>query len=88
MSRGYPPWGAPRIHGELLKLCFHVSERTVSRYLRWPSPSADACKRWTAFLRNHRDAILAMEFFPVPTVTFRSGTFRNCREAFASVPQP
>jgi len=71
MSRENPSWGAPRIHGELLKLGFHVSERTVSRYLRRRSPSHDAAKRWTAFLRNHRDVIAAMDFFTVPTLTFR-----------------
>ena len=71
MSRENPSWGAPRIHGELLKLGFDVSERTVSRYLRRRSPSDDARKRWTAFLRNHRDVIAAMDFFTVPTLTFR-----------------
>jgi len=66
-----PSWGAPRIHGELLKLGFDVSERTVSRYLQRRSPSDDARKRWIAFLHNHRDVIAAMDFFTVPTVTFR-----------------
>ena len=66
-----PSWGAPRIHGELLKLGFDVSERSVSRYLRGRSPSDDARKRWTAFLRNHREVIAAMDFFTVPTLTFR-----------------
>jgi putative transposase len=65
-----PSWGAPRIHGELLKLGFDLSERTVSRYLRRLSPH-DACKRWSAFLRNHREVITAMDFFTVPTLTFR-----------------
>jgi putative transposase len=64
-------WGAPRIHGELLKLGFDISERTVSRYLpRRPVPP-DALKRWLTFLRNHRDAIAAMDLFVVPTATFR-----------------
>ncbi len=66
-----PSWGAPRIHGELLKLGFDVSERSVSRYLRRLSPSNDARKRWITFLRNHRDVIVAMDFFTVPTLTFR-----------------
>jgi putative transposase len=66
-----PSWGAPRIHGELLKLGLDVSERTVSRYLRRRSPSDDARKLWSAFLRNHRDVIAAMDFFTVPTLTFR-----------------
>ena len=64
-------WGAPRIHGELLKLGFDVSERTVSRYLRRLSPPDDARRRWSTFLRNHREAIAAMDFFTVPTLTFR-----------------
>jgi hypothetical protein len=66
-----PSWGAPRIHGELLKLGFDISERTVSRYLRRLSPRAAARKRWAAFLRNHREVIVAMDFFTVPTLTFR-----------------
>jgi transposase InsO family protein len=64
-------WGAPRIHGELLKLGFNVSERTVSRYLRRMSPPSNAGRLWAAFLRNHREVIAAMDFFTVPTVTFR-----------------
>jgi transposase InsO family protein len=64
-------WGAPRIHGELLALGFTVSERTVSRYLPRKPAGSDAVKRWLTFLRNHREAIAAMDFFVVPTVTFR-----------------
>jgi transposase InsO family protein len=64
-------WGAPRIHGELLKLGFDISERTVSRYLGRLSPPNDARKLWSAFLCNHRELITAMDFFTVPTLTFR-----------------
>jgi transposase InsO family protein len=64
-------WGAPRVHGELLKLGFDVSECTVSRYLRRLYPREQARKLWAAFLRNHRDVIVAMDFFTVPTLTFR-----------------
>jgi hypothetical protein len=72
MSRENPSWGAPRIHGELLKLGFDVSERTVSRYLARRLPrEGDAAKNWLAFLRNHREAIAALDFFTVPTITFR-----------------
>jgi putative transposase len=53
-------WGAPRVHGELLKLGFDVSERTVSRYLRRLYPREQARKLWAAFLRNHREVIVAM----------------------------
>jgi len=66
-----PLRGAPRIHGELLKLGFEVSERTVSRYLRHLSPPDNARQSWSAFLHNHREAIAAMDFFTVPSLTFR-----------------
>jgi transposase InsO family protein len=65
-----PTWGAPRIHGELLKLGFVLSERTVSRWLRRANHDPDPARRWLAFLRNHREAIAAMDFFTVPTLTF------------------
>jgi putative transposase len=65
-----PTWGAPRIHGELLKLGFQVSEPTVSRWLRRAPRSPDIGQRWLSFLRNHREAIAAMDFFTVPTLTF------------------
>lgn len=64
-------WGAPKIHGELQKLGFVVSERTVARYLRSIQRRGDPGKRWLAFLRNHREAIVALDFFTVPTATFR-----------------
>ena len=63
MAAENPTWGAPRIHGELLKLGLEVSERTVSRYLAQVGRHADAGKRWRIFLRNHREAIAAMDFF-------------------------
>ena len=64
-------WGAPRIHGELLKLGFDLSEPTVSRWVRRAPRPLDPGKRWLTFLRNHREAIAAMDFFTVPTLTFR-----------------
>ncbi len=64
-------WGAPRIHGELLCLGFEVSERSVSRYLRALPRAPRAGQTWTTFLRNHRSGIAAMDFFSVPTATFR-----------------
>ena len=63
-------WGVPRIHGELLKLGFDVSERSVSRWIRRAPRDPDPVKRWLTFLRNHREAIAAMDFFTVPTLTF------------------
>jgi hypothetical protein len=63
-------WGAPRIHGELLMLGFDVSERTVSRWMKRAPRDPEPAKRWLAFLRNHREAIAAMDFFTVPTINF------------------
>jgi len=65
-----PTWGAPRIHGELLMLGFELSETTVTRWMRRAPRVPEPGKRWLAFLRNHREAIAAMDFFTVPTVTF------------------
>jgi len=68
MQRENLTWGAPRIHGELLKLGYDVCEATVSNYMRRrrkpPSQS------WRTFLANHREAIAAIDFFTVPTLTF------------------
>ena len=63
-------WGAPRIHGELLMFGFDVSERTISRWMKRAPRDPQPAKRWLAFLRNHREAIAAMDFFTVPTATF------------------
>jgi hypothetical protein len=65
-------WGAPKIHGELLKLGFNISERTVARYLRGLQPRpGNPDQRWKAFLANHREVIVAFDFFTVPTLTFK-----------------
>jgi len=66
-----PGWGAPRIHGELLKLGLDVSERTVSRYMPKRPPSEDQLRKWKVFLKLHAQGIAAMDFFTVPTVTFK-----------------
>src|SRR5262249_23859883 len=66
-----PTWGAPRIHGELLMLGFDISERSVSRWMKRAPRDPELAQRWLAFLRNHREAIAAMDFFTVPTVTFQ-----------------
>ncbi len=71
MAGENPTWGAPRIHGELLKLGFDISERTVSRYLPCGRSGREVIREWVTFLRNHREAVAAMDFFTVPTVTFR-----------------
>src|SRR5487761_1542649 len=70
MVRENPTWGAPRIHGELLMPGFDVSERTISRWMRRAPRDPEPAKRWLAFLRNHREAIAAVDFFTVPTITF------------------
>src|SRR2546430_2298156 len=68
-SRANPLGGAPRIHGELLKLGLTVSQATVSKYMlrprRPPSPA------WRTFLKNHAKDLIALDFFTVPTATFR-----------------
>src|SRR5262252_5993676 len=73
MKSDNPPWGAPRIHGELLQLGFDVSEPTVSRYLQRLRRYPDKAKmqRWLAFLQNHRELMVAFDFFTVPTLSFR-----------------
>ena len=65
-----PTWGAPRIHGELKMLGFEISERTVLNWMRKSPRNPEPVKRWATFLTNHREAIAAMDFFTVPTVTF------------------
>ncbi len=66
-----PDWGAPKIHGEIQKLGLAVSERTVARYLRRIRRRGDPAKPWLTFLRNHREVTVALDFFTVPTVTFK-----------------
>jgi len=71
MAEENSEWGAPRIHGELEKLGFVVSERTVSRYLQALGEDRHRGQDWITFLNNHRDVLAAMDFFTVPTATFR-----------------
>jgi len=69
MSRANPLWGAPRIHGELLKLGVTVSQATVSKYMLRPRrPPSQA---WRTFLKNHAKELISLDFFRVPTATFR-----------------
>ncbi|HEV2493373.1 MAG TPA: integrase core domain-containing protein [Terriglobia bacterium] len=69
MSLANPLWGAPRIHGELLKLGIDLSQATVARYMvRTRRPPSQT---WRAFLNNHVTQLVATDFFAVPTVTFR-----------------
>jgi putative transposase len=69
MSTANPLWGAPRIHGELLRLGIAVSQSTVAKYMRrhLRPPS----QTWRTFLTNHASQIMAADLFVVPTVTCR-----------------
>jgi transposase InsO family protein len=68
MSKENPLWGAPRIHGELLMLGLQVAQSTVSKYMtRHRNPPSQS---WKTFLRNHADAVAAIDMCVVPTVTF------------------
>jgi transposase InsO family protein len=68
MSRENPLWGASRIHGELLMLGFEVAQSTVSKYIvRGQNPPSQT---WKTFLRNHAQAIAAIDMCVVPTLTF------------------
>src|ERR1700751_3755061 len=69
MSRDNPLWGAPKIHGELLKLGIDISESTVSKYLvrHRGSPS----QSWRTFLQNHVKDLVSVDFFTVPTIRFQ-----------------
>jgi transposase InsO family protein len=69
MATGNPTWGAPRIHGELLKLGFTVSERTVSRWM--PKKNGKPSQTWMAFLRNNVGQMVSVDFFTVPTIQLR-----------------
>ncbi|HUI41248.1 MAG TPA: integrase core domain-containing protein, partial [Terriglobia bacterium] len=69
MAAANPLWGAPRLHGELLKLGIHISERTVSRLL--PGRRRPPSQTWKAFLDNHLSQLVSIDFFTVPTATFR-----------------
>jgi len=62
-------WGAPRVHGELLKLGIDISERTVSRWM--PRRRKPPSQTWRTFLDNHIGELVSIDFFTVPTATFR-----------------
>ena len=69
MSRANPLWGAPHIHGELLKLGFEVAQSTVARYMR--HLSRPPSQGWRTFLSNHADGIAAVDLFVRPTIAFQ-----------------
>jgi putative transposase len=70
MANENPLWGAPRIHGELLKLGFDISEATVQRYMP-KRQHRTTRQRWKTFLKNHSAQIVSVDFLVVPTITFR-----------------
>jgi hypothetical protein len=69
MSTANPLWGAPRIHGELLKLGIEIGQTAVSKYMvRHRKPPS---QNWQTFLENHAKEIVSIDLFTVPTATFR-----------------
>jgi transposase InsO family protein len=69
MSQENPLWGAPRIHGELRKLGIEVAQSTVAKYLH--RPRKPPSQTWRTFLTNHVEQMASIDFFLVPTATFR-----------------
>ena len=70
MSLANPLWGAPRIHGELLKLGIAIGQTSVAKYMTRGRRGAPS-QGWRTFLRNHADGIAAIDLFVVPTISFR-----------------
>jgi hypothetical protein len=69
MSSANPRWGAPRLHGELLKLGIRLAQATVAKYMvRHRKPPSQT---WRTFLENHAKELVSTDFFVVPTATFR-----------------
>jgi hypothetical protein len=69
MCRENPGWGAPRIHGELLKLGIDIGESSVSKYMvRSRRPPSQT---WRTFLENHAQQLVSIDFFTVPTLRFQ-----------------
>jgi hypothetical protein len=69
MCRENPSWGAPRIHGELLKLGLDIGESSVSKYMvRCRKPPSQT---WRTFLENHARQLVSIDFFTVPTIRFQ-----------------
>ena len=69
LSRNNPRWGAPRIHGELLKLGIEITEPTVAQYMiRHRKPPSQT---WRTFLQNHVTSLVSVDFFTIPTIRFQ-----------------
>jgi putative transposase len=69
MSLANPRWGAPRIHGELLKLGFDLSQASVAKYM--VRPRKPPSQTWRTFLKNHARNFVSVDFFVVPTIAFQ-----------------
>jgi transposase InsO family protein len=69
MSQDNPLWGAPRIHGELLKLGIDIGETSVSKYMR--RRRRPPSQTWRTFLENHMKSMVSVDFFTVPTIRFQ-----------------
>ena len=65
-----PQWGIPRIHGELLKLGYDISQATVWRYVPKKNGNSNG-QRWKTFLKNHASEIISIDYFSVPTINFK-----------------
>jgi transposase InsO family protein len=70
MAEDNPQWGIPRIHGEILKLGFDISESTVMRYIPKKNGKTSG-QRWKTFLKNHATEIVLIDFLTVPTYNFK-----------------
>jgi putative transposase len=70
MANENPKWGAPRIHGELQKLGFDISESTVQRYMPKKGKRNNG-QNWKTFLKNHSKEIISIDFLTVPTINFK-----------------
>jgi putative transposase len=71
IARANPRWGAPRIHGELLKLGIDISPASVENYLKRATNPHDYRQTWKTFLKNHTKDVVAIDFFLVPTIWFK-----------------
>jgi putative transposase len=70
MANDNPLWGAPRIHGELKKLGFDISESTVQKYIPKRGKRSNS-QNWKTFLKNHSKDIISIDFLTVPTINFK-----------------
>jgi hypothetical protein len=65
-----PMWGIPRIHGEMLKLGYDISQATVWRYVPKKNGSSNS-QRWKPFLKNHASEIISIDYFSAPMINFK-----------------